>query len=426
MRKKIRLAGLRALLKYRAMKVLAQKRIILGITGGIAAYKSAELLRRLREHDAEVQVVMTSAATEFIRPLTFQALSGKAVRLDLFDNNAEAAMSHIELARWADAILIAPASANTLAKLAQGFADNLLTTLCLASDAPIAVAPAMNRLMWANAATRENCRRLQDRGVTIIGPASGEQACGEFGEGRMLEVSDIVDSMARLFQHGALAGKRVLITAGPTREALDPVRFLSNRSSGKMAYALAQAASDAGAAVQIISGPVALPTPSQVQRIDVETAEQMHAATLQAVGQADIFIACAAVADYRLARPAVNKIKKQTQTLELRLEKTPDILSVVANLTKRPFCVGFAAETEDLIKHAREKLLRKNLDMMVANLVGPEQGFEQDNNSATVLWRDSEQSFDEMPKPRLARHIIRLLAERIHQNQADTAVDTVN
>ena len=410
------------LLKSADMQTLMNKRILLGITGGIAAYKSADLVRRLRDAGAEVQVVMTAAATEFVTPLTFQALSGHPVRCDLFDQAAEAAMGHIELARWADAILIAPCSTNTLAKLAQGLGDNLLTTLCLATDAPIALAPAMNRLMWSNPATQANLQLLQQRGIQLFGPGSGSQACGETGEGRMLEPQELAELTSKLFQHESLTGKKLLITAGPTREALDPVRFLSNRSSGKMGFALAEAAAEAGAEVTLIAGPVSLATPHAVQHIDVESAEQMHAAVLKEAAKADIFIGCAAVADYRLAQPATEKIKKDkdSDVLELKLLKNPDILAEVAGLPQRPFCVGFAAETENLIAHAQEKLKRKNLDLIVANTVGPTQGFEQDQNAVEVLWRDGQKSFTEMPKTKLARHIIRLIAKHLTGKTAQT------
>lgn len=394
------------------MPALLNKRILLGVTGGIAAYKSAELVRRLREAGAEVQVMMTASATEFVTPLTFQALSGRPVRCDLFDDAAEAAMSHIELARWADAILIAPCSANTLAKLAYGMADNLLTTVCLATDAPLALAPAMNRLMWSNQATQDHLKRLESRGIQLFGPAQGAQACGETGAGRMLEVPELVELSSKLFQNGALAGKQVLITAGPTREAIDPVRFLSNRSSGKMGFALAAAAAEAGAGVTLISGPVSLETPAGVTRVDVESAEQMFDATLKAAPASDIFIACAAVSDYRLAQPSSEKIKKQHDEMLLKLIKNPDILAEVAGLKQRPFCVGFAAETQDILEYAKSKLKQKNLDLIIANHVGPGKGFEQDHNAVEAIWRNGQQSFDEMPKTKLARCLIQLIAEQ--------------
>lgn len=398
------------------MKTLVHKRILLGITGGIAAYKSADLVRRLREAGCEVQVVMTAGATEFITPLTFQALSGRPVRTDLFDREAEAAMGHIELARWADVILIAPCSANTLAKLAQGAADNLLTALCLATDAPLAVAPAMNRLMWANPATRQNVALLLKRGVHIFGPAAGEQACGEHGEGRMLEPAALIELTGKIFRHDALTGKQVIITAGPTCEAIDPVRFISNRSSGKMGYALAAAAEEAGASVILISGPVQLPAPGNVQRLNVETAVEMHAAVMKHIHTADIFIGCAAVSDYRLARPLEEKLKKTSDELQLTLVKNPDILADVAALPAPPFTVGFAAETGNLAEYARSKLKQKGLHLIAANLVGNvagrEQGFNVDDNALEVYWHKGRETLPLMPKTQLARRLIALIAER--------------
>lgn len=401
------------------MSILAHKRVLLGITGGIAAYKSADLVRRLRESGCEVQVVMTAAAVEFVTPLTFQALSGRPVRTDLFDRDAEAAMGHIELARWADVILIAPCSANTLAKLAQGVADNLLTTLCLASDAPLAVAPAMNRLMWANPATRENVERLQKRGVGIFGPAAGEQACGEHGEGRMLEAIDLVELTGQLFRHDALAGKQVLITAGPTCEAIDPVRYISNRSSGKMGFALAAAAREAGASVILVSGPVQLTTPDNVRRLNVESALEMHEAVLRHIHTADIFIGCAAVGDYRLARPSEIKLKKTSDELQLTLVRNPDILADVAALPSPPFTVGFAAETGNLAEYARQKLKQKGIHLIAANLVGTDageaRGFNVDDNALEVYWHEGQDSLPLMPKTRLARQLIALIAKHYSQ-----------
>src|SRR6185312_14862243 len=331
------------------------KRILLGVTGGIAAYKSPDLVRRLRERGAEVQVVMTKAAGEFITPMTFQAVSGHAVRTDLWDPAAEAAMGHIELARWAELVIVAPATAGFLARLATGQADDLLTTLCLATEAPIAVAPAMNRVMWANAATQANVTTLGQRRVAVLGPAAGDQACGEVGEGRMLEPLEIIDRIAPLLAPtGPLRGKRVLITAGPTRERIDPVRFISNRSSGKMGFAVAQAARDAGADVVLVSGPVALPTPPGVRRVDCESAVDMLNAVLKEVANADIFISTAAVADYKPARPADQKIKKGSDKMDLEMERTTDILATVAAGAERPaLVVGFAAETEAVEQNAR-------------------------------------------------------------------------
>lgn len=388
------------------------KHILLGVTGGIAAYKSADLLRRLRERGAEVQVTMTAAAREFVGALTFQALSGRAVRTDLWDSAAEAAMGHIELARWADVVLVAPASADFLARLADGRADDLLATLCLATAAPIAVAPAMNRLMWANAATVANVERLRQRGIHVFGPAEGEQACGEVGEGRMLEPTELADRLAVLLPTtGPLSGRRVLISAGPTRERIDPVRFISNRSSGKMGFALAQAAREAGADVMLISGPVWLPTPPGVRRVDVESAEAMCAAVQAEIADKDIYISTAAVADYRPVHPSAQKIKKTAERVQLEMQRTTDILASVAARTPRPFVVGFAAETESVEHNARAKLLKKNLDMIVANEVGHTKGFDCEENHLVVLWRNAREDLGSGPKLTLARELMRRVTE---------------
>ena len=404
------------------------KRILLGVTGGIAAYKSADLVRRLRERGAEVQVVMTAAAREFIGPITFQALSGRPVRVELWDSAAEAAMGHIELARWAESVLIAPASADFLARLAAGQADDLLATLCLATEAPIAVAPAMNRVMWSNAATAANIALLRQRGVRILGPAPGEQACGETGEGRMLEPLELADRLAELLPYeGPLHGRCVLITAGPTRERIDPVRFISNRSSGKMGFAIAQAAREAGAEVVLVSGPVALPTPPGVRRVDVESAEAMMAAVQREVAQADIFISTAAVADYRPANPAEQKIKKTSDRLHLDMERTADVLAAVAARPDRPFVVGFAAETESVEQNARAKLLKKNLDMIAANEVSHTKGFDCEDNHLVVLWRNARQDLGSGPKLALARQLLRLIAESYAASLSGTTQrDTVH
>ncbi len=405
------------------MQILTNKRILLGVTGSIAAYKSAELVRQLRAAGATVQVVMSRGGTEFITPLTLQALSGRPVCLHHLDAASEAAMGHIELARWADAILVAPASADFLARLAQGRADDLLTTVCLASEAPLTVAPAMNRQMWAQSATRANLEILQGRGVQVFGPASGEQACGETGEGRMLEPAELAQRLGGLFESGVLQGLRVLINAGPTREPIDPVRYLSNRSSGKMGYALARAAVEAGAAVTLVSGPVALAPPSRLTFIGVETAAEMHEAVLAACGRAQLFIAAAAVADYRPREAALQKIKKSAAALTLELERTPDILAEVAARLGGPFTVGFAAETRDMEHYAREKLARKALDLVVANQVGAAQGgFERDDNAVAVYWRGGGQAFPLMSKDKLARALITLIAERYHAK--DSAEDS--
>jgi phosphopantothenoylcysteine decarboxylase/phosphopantothenate--cysteine ligase len=388
------------------------KRILLGVTGGIAAYKSPDLVRRLRERGAEVQVVMTASAREFVTATTFQAVSGRPVRTDLWDAAAEAAMGHIELARWAEVVLIAPATADFLARLAAGQADDLLTTLCLATEAPVAVAPAMNHIMWANAATRANVGTLQQRGIHLFGPGSGDQACGEVGEGRMLEPLELVDRIAGLPNStGPLLGRRVLISAGPTRERIDPVRFISNRSSGKMGFAVAQAAREAGAEVVLVSGPVSLPTPPGVRRIDVESAADMLAAVLKEVEGTDIFISTAAVADYRPARPADQKIKKTSDTLDLCMERTSDVLATVAARPDRPFVVGFAAETESVEQNARLKLLKKNLDMIAANEVGHDKAFDCEDNQLIVLWRNKRHELGKASKLALARELVALIAE---------------
>lgn len=398
------------------MAVLAGKRILLGITGGIAAYKSAELVRRLVEQGAEVQVAMTAAATEFVAPLTFQALSGRPVRATLLDPAAEAGMGHIELARWPDLILIAPASADFLARLAHGMADDLLSTLCLATDKPIAAAPAMNRLMWANPATRDNCRLLEQRGITLWGPGEGDQACGETGAGRMLEPLELRRRIIDYWStESALAGCKVLITAGPTREAIDPVRFISNHSSGRMGFAVA-AAARVGADVTLISGPVNLDTPSGVERIDVQSAQAMYDAVMNRAQQSDIFIAVAAVSDYRVAEVSDRKIKKSRSSMTLALERNPDILASVAALeSARPFCVGFAAETDAVLDYARGKLLDKNLDMIAANHVGGnDRGFDSRNNALHVLWRNGEKQLELTDKQQLAVDLVNLIAERYH------------
>jgi phosphopantothenoylcysteine decarboxylase/phosphopantothenate--cysteine ligase len=391
------------------------KHILLGVTGGIAAYKSAELVRRLRERGADVQVVMTRAAREFVSATTFQALSGRPVRSDLWDASAEAAMGHIELARWADAVLIAPASADFLARLAAGMADDLLTTLCLATDAPIAVAPAMNHLMWANAATRANMATLGDRGLRIYGPAEGDQACGETGEGRLLEPLDLADRLQMLLlpSEGVLAGRRVLITAGPTRERIDPVRFISNRSSGKMGFAVAQAAREAGADVVLVAGPVSLPAPAGVRRVDVESASEMLAAVLRELPGTDLFISTAAVADYRPARAAEQKIKKTSDSLDIAMERTVDVLATAAAHKDRPFVVGFAAETESVEQNARTKLLKKNLDMIAANEVGHDKAFDSEDNQLIVLTRAARHELARAGKLTLAHGLISLIAQEM-------------
>ena len=385
--------------------------VLLGVTGGIAVYKSPDLTRRLIERGASVQVVMTEGAQAFVTPLTFQAVSGRLVRTDLFDTEAEAAMGHIELARWADRVLIAPASADFIARFAGGMGDDLLTTVCLATEAPIAIAPAMNRQMWQSAAVQDNIATLQARGVAILGPGEGDQACGETGSGRMLEPRDLAERLL-IDQDGPLAGRHVVITAGPTREPIDPVRYLTNRSSGKMGYALAQAAREAGARVTLVSGPVALPAPEGMDRISVETAADMAAAVDAVIEAADVFVAAAAVADYRPLETAGQKLKKSSETMTLELTRNPDVLAGVAARTDAPFTVGFAAETEQVIEHARGKLERKQLDMIIANQVGDRLAFDQDDNAATALWADGEQVFERQAKTSLAKALMRCIGER--------------
>jgi len=398
------------------MSTLQHRRIVLGVSGGIAAYKAPDLVRRLRERGAEVQVVMTAGAQRFVTPTTFQAVAGREVRAELWDPAAEAAMGHIELARWAELILLAPATADLIARLASGRADDLLTTLVLATDARVVLAPAMNRLMWSHPATQANIAILRHRGVEVLGPGRGEQACGETGDGRMLEPLEIVAGVERLLPvatSSALAGKHVLITAGPTRERLDPVRYISNRSSGKMGFALADAARAAGAEVTLVAGPVNLPTPIGVKRIDVESAAQMHAAVEAAVGVADVFIGTAAVADYRPAVVAERKIKKSGERVEIVLERTPDILASVAARRQRPFVVGFAAETHDVETYARGKLESKNLDLIAANEVGDDKVFDQDDNALIVLWREGRALIGPASKQTVAKELIELITARI-------------
>jgi phosphopantothenoylcysteine decarboxylase / phosphopantothenate---cysteine ligase len=393
---------------------LTNKRILLGVTGGIAAYKSADLVRRLREAGAEVRVVMTLAATEFITPLTLQAVSGHPVHRLLMDTEAEAAMGHIELTRWADVLLIAPASANFIAKLAQGRADDLLSTVCLAAAGPLAVAPAMNRQMWDNPATQANLLTLRRRGIKVFGPGHGSQACGDMGYGRMLEPVEIADLTAELFETGELNGLVAVITAGPTWESIDPVRGLTNRSSGKMGYAVAEAGRDAGAKVILISGPTALADPERVQTVRVTNAQEMYQAVHQHVSGAQIFIGAAAVADYRPATATMEKIKKSADRLTLELVRNPDILASVAALDPKPFTVGFAAETQDLEQNARAKLEQKNLDLIAANRVGaPDGGFESDTNSLLLIDSEGLHEIPSMNKKQLARKLIQHIARRM-------------
>ncbi|HWQ93969.1 MAG TPA: bifunctional phosphopantothenoylcysteine decarboxylase/phosphopantothenate--cysteine ligase CoaBC [Gammaproteobacteria bacterium] len=397
------------------MSFLTNKRILLGVTGGIAAYKSAELVRHLRSAGAEVRVVMTQAAGEFITPLTLQALSGHPVQQHLLDPASEAGMGHITLARWADVVLIAPASADFMAKLTHGLADDLLSTLCLATAAPLALAPAMNQQMWLNPATQANKNSLEERGVRLFGPAEGAQACGEVGPGRMLEPARITELTAGIFTTGSLSGARVLVSAGPTREAIDPVRYISNRSSGKMGYALAAAACEAGARVTLISGPTALSAPERVERIDVVSAREMHDAALTRALHSDIFIAAAAVADFHPAESAAQKIKKPRDKFALSLVRNPDILEDVAALLHAPFTVGFAAETENLELNAQAKRAAKKLDMIAANWVNqPGLGFDSDENELRLFWEGGGKLLARAPKERLARELIAIIAERYH------------
>lgn len=399
---------------------LQNKKIVLGITGSIAAYKAADLVRLLRKAGAEVRVVMTTAATEFITPLTLQTLSGQPVAIELLDADQESAMGHIKLARWADWVVIAPASANTIAGLVHGRTEDLLTALCLATEAPIAVAPAMNNKMWSNPATQHNLAKLVERQVHTLGPASGDQACGEQGEGRLLEPQDIVDSLAQLMVPTALTGKQLVITAGPTFEPIDPVRYIGNRSSGKMGFALATAAAEAGASVTLIAGPVHLTTPGGVQRIDVESAQEMYDAAIASSAQADIFIACAAVADYRPVDYQTSKRKKTQQNYQLELVETADIVSAVAQQLTRPFTVGFAAETNDLETYAKTKLTAKQLDMIAANHVGQGLGFAVDTNALHVFWPGGGTYLPEVPKSHLARDLMTLIIERYESKNDPT------
>ncbi|WP_156412803.1 bifunctional phosphopantothenoylcysteine decarboxylase/phosphopantothenate--cysteine ligase CoaBC [Pseudohongiella spirulinae] len=405
------------------MATLANKRILLGMTGGIAAYKCAELTRLLSKAGADVRVVMTRAATEFITPLTMQALSGHRVHLDLLDVDAEAGMGHIELARWPDLILVAPASADFLARMVTGHADDLLTTLLLASKAPVALAPAMNQGMWLNRATQDNLATLVSRGAHVFGPAAGSQACGDVGPGRMLEPAELARLCADLYQPGLLNGLHITLTAGPTREAIDPVRFISNHSSGKMAYALATEAVQAGARVTLISGPVNLPAPDRVELVKVTTAQEMLDASLTAVADTDVFIGVAAVADYRVSESSDHKIKKTAETLQLTLVRNPDIIGTVAALPERPFVVGFAAETRDVVEYGRDKLKRKGLDLLFAN--DATATFNSDSIAATAIWpagsSEDHQELGPANKHLVARQMLMLIRQRLDANKPETA-----
>ena len=385
-------------------------RILLGVSGGIAAYKAAALTRRLRDAGADVQVVLTANAARFVTPLTFQALSGHPVRTGLWDEAAEAAMGHIELARWAQRIVIAPASADVIARLAHGIADDLLTTLCLASTAPLAVAPAMNLRMWGHAATQANVATLRSRGVVVLGPADGPMAEPESGPGRLLEPDRIVAELAALHGPGPLVGLRVLVSAGPTCEDIDPVRFIGNRSSGRMGFAIAQAAAEQGAAVHLVAGPVHLATPAGVTREDVRSARQMREAVLRQIPQCDIFVSAAAVGDYRPADVGAHKLKKTGKTLVLELAENPDIVAEVAALKRKPFVAGFAAETENLERHARAKLERKQLDLIAANRVGDGMGFDATDNELTLFWPGGKEALPRASKDDLARALLTRIA----------------
>ena len=420
------------------MNNLTNKRILLGVTGGIAAYKSAELVRRLRDHGAEVRVVMTRGACEFITPLTMQALSGKEVHTELLDHAAESGMSHIALARWCDVVLVAPASANFIARLTHGLADDLLSTLCLATAAPVVIAPAMNQQMWSNPATQANIATLGQREIIIAGPGEGSQACGEVGPGRMLEPDQLILATDQLFSTGLLADLKMVVTAGPTREAIDPVRYITNHSSGRMGYAVARAAAEAGADVTLVSGPVTIEAPHQVRHISVDTAEQMRDAVMSDITKSDIFVAAAAVADYRCADVAEQKIKKKFDDLKLLLHKNPDILAEVARLPEAPFTVGFAAETENLLDNARLKLKDKRLDMIAANQVGEDIGFNVEENMLHVFWQSGSQApenqtqenkaqgdqtlqhqtLERAPKERLARQLIQVIANHYYEKNS--------
>ncbi|EKD7164572.1 bifunctional phosphopantothenoylcysteine decarboxylase/phosphopantothenate--cysteine ligase CoaBC [Vibrio vulnificus] len=393
------------------MQTLAGKKILLGISGGIAAYKCADLTRRLKERGAEVQVVMTKAAKEFITPLTMQAVSGRPVSDSLLDPAAEASMGHIELAKWADLILLAPATADLIARMAAGMGNDLLTTLVLATDAPVAVSPAMNQQMYRNVATQENIATLSRRGMEIWGPAAGEQACGDVGPGRMLEPMQLVALCEQFFQPKPLQDKSILITAGPTREAIDPVRYITNHSSGKMGYALAQAAMQLGANVTLVSGPVSLPTPVNVNRINVDSAQEMYDAVMAQASDHDVFISCAAVADYRPATIAEQKLKKTDDSDEMTITmvKNPDIVASVSAMTEnRPFTVGFAAETNDVEVYARRKLEKKKLDLLCANDVSVEgQGFNSSDNAITLYWSQGEKALPLNSKAALSMEILK-------------------
>ena len=394
------------------MKSLTNKRVLLCVSAGIAAYKTPDLVRKLGELGAQVQVILSKNADQFVAPLALQAVSGHAVHNYAMTAESESGMGHIDLARWADIVLIAPATANVMARLCQGNADELLTTVCVATEAPIAVAPAMNQQMWENASSKTNIATLRSRGVHILGPDAGEQACGEVGLGRMLQPVDIAERVASLFQNTELTGKKLMITAGPTWEAIDPVRGITNHSSGMMGYAIAQSAIEAGAEVTLVSGPTHLVKPDKANTVDVTSALDMHAAVMSTIAEQDIFIAVAAVADYRPIDFAGQKIKKNADEMTITMVKNPDILADVASLDKPPFCVGFAAETNDVIDYARGKLERKKLDMIAANHVGgTETGFGTPDNAITLISEDSVIELPRQNKNALARNLIAEIAK---------------
>ena len=399
------------------MKSLANKNILLGVTGGIAAYKSAEIVRHLKKSGASVRVVMTRSAEEFITPLTLQALSGNRVSTELLDAEAEAAMGHIELAKWADGILIAPATANTIARLSSGRGDDLLSTVTLAFDGPISVAPAMNQAMWRDERTQENLKKLIDQDFGICGPGSGEQACGDVGLGRMLEPIDILDMFSLSFNEGTLSGKKILITAGPTQEPIDPVRFITNRSSGKMGYSLVEAALESGANVTLISGPVNIEPPSNCNFVSIKTAEEMYEAVMHHISGMDVYIGTAAVSDYSPAKASDSKIKKDgsSSPMVLELKENQDILKSVSELEQRPYVVGFAAETNDLIKNAEKKLSNKNLDLIIANDVSNKDiGFDSDDNEVTLITEKEKYLIERQNKRKVSKKIIDFISGRIN------------
>ena len=399
------------------MKSLANKNILLGVTGGIAAYKSAEIVRHLKKSGASVRVVMTRSAEEFITPLTLQALSGNRVSTELLDAEAEAAMGHIELAKWADGILIAPATANTIARLSSGRGDDLLSTVTLAFDGPISVAPAMNQAMWRDERTQENLKKLIDQDFGICGPGSGEQACGDVGLGRMLEPIDILDMFSLSFNEGTLSGKKILITAGPTQEPIDPVRFITNRSSGKMGYSLVEAALESGANVTLISGPVNIEPPSNCNFVSIKTAEEMYDAVMHHISGMDVYIGTAAVSDYSPAKASDSKIKKDgsSSPMVLELKENQDILKSVSELEQRPYVVGFAAETNDLIKNAEKKLSNKNLDLIIANDVSNKDiGFDSDDNEVTLITEKEKYFIERQNKRKVSKKIIDFISGRIN------------